>query len=231
MKRLLRSAAGKLGYEIRKSPPHRLVDFLRSRQIDVVLDVGANIGQFASQLRRAGYAGDILSFEPVPDIWSILEKNRAKDQHWRAFNVAVGPEPGIQTINVAKDTRYSSMLPLKVEAQEFHKDAFFTKSVDVKVTTIDQICSAMLGRRIFLKIDTQGYERQILEGAQSSFNSIWGIQLELPFDHLYEEVWNFDEAIAFARTAGFCLSYLVRVSFRTHDSVSWLEADCIFRRL
>jgi hypothetical protein len=86
------------------------------------------------------------------------------------------------------------------------------------------------GKNVFLKIDTQGFEQRVLEGARRSLEHICGLLLELPIVHLYENTWTFREALAYLENAGFVLSQVQPTNYLTVDPVSIVELDCVFRR-
>lgn len=114
-----RSIFRAIGYDIFKwhcVPPamaarKRLLDSLG---IDVILDVGANAGQFAPSLRDPmGYRGAIVSFKPLPDAFQHLASLAAKDSDWEAKNVALGTADGHLCLNVSKNRVSSSFLPIR----------------------------------------------------------------------------------------------------------------------
>ncbi|MBY0509067.1 MAG: FkbM family methyltransferase, partial [Rhodospirillaceae bacterium] len=83
---------------------------------------------------------------------------------------------------------------------------------------------------VFLKIDTQGYEREVLAGAGTLLKRCVGLQLELPIEHLYKDVWSFNEALAFVDNLGFVPAQIRMVNALHDDKASALEFDVIFRR-
>src|SRR5262245_943650 len=112
------------GFSVRRvaSDPD-LVSMIRSRQVDLVVDVGANTGQFALKLRQLGYSGRILSFEPVKSVFERLAVNAANDHNWDVLNLAVGDEVKEGSIHVSKMTLFSSMLQLTPAAAAYEKDS------------------------------------------------------------------------------------------------------------
>jgi hypothetical protein len=96
IKKLIRWIIGKAGYDIVKSLPvfARRKKLFDSFGINVVLDVGANVGLYAKDLRGARYKGRIVSFEPLSSAYSHLLKNKKADASWEAFNMALGDKEG-----------------------------------------------------------------------------------------------------------------------------------------
>ncbi len=228
-----------LGYDIRRTGSHfynsdfykRPIDFLRSRNIDLVIDVGANVGQYAESLRKDAYAGWIVSFEPIAAAYEELAALANKDGRWKAINMALGDKEGVANINVAQWSVFSSILPQLPAATTFDSEAQVVRSESVRVARLDDIFADLpKSTAAFLKIDTQGYEQQVLLGAPECLSSVLGVQMELPIMHLYEGTWKFHEAVAYMSDLGFEISNIVPVNYDKTDTVSLVEADCIFRR-
>jgi FkbM family methyltransferase len=224
---LTKSALRTRGYEILRVP--NLGDFLRSRDCDLVVDVGANAGQFASKLRPLGYRGAILSIEPLDDVIGELQAKAAPDPLWIVKQVAIGDRPGRMEINVSRNTVYSSILPLADLAQKF-ANTEITRTQAIDVDTLDNVLAEVPGKRPFIKIDTQGFEQQVLAGAARTLERCVGLLLELPVEHLYEGVWSFPQAIVHLEQLGFRLAQILPVNCRAEDAAAALEFDCVFRR-
>lgn len=229
IKRQVRKLARTFGYEIH----HRsetLGDFLQSRSIDVVLDVGANDGDFARFLRDEGYEHRIVSFEPVSTTFAKLQAASAADEKWFACNVALGDRTGSATINVSKDDHLSSFLGTTRFALDSRLQIETTRTETVAMKTLDEIYSKFASNRVFLKIDTQGFERNVLDGGTESLSKILGVQLEIPIYSLYANSWSFDEAIAYMTSAGFAVSQIRAVPHYERQVADVIELDCVFRR-
>ena len=229
-----KSLALNFGYEIRQTGSHfykRPIDFLRSRNIDLVIDVGANVGQYAEGLRRDAYAGWIVSFEPIAAAYEELAALANKDARWRAMNMALGDDAGLAKINVSQSPIFSSILPQLPAATAFSSRAQVVGCESVRIARLDDILMDLpKSKAAFLKIDTQGYERQVLLGAPECLSTVLGVQMELPIMHLYEGTWKFHEAVAYMSDLGFEISNITPVNYDQTDTVSLVEVDCIFRR-
>jgi FkbM family methyltransferase len=173
-KRIPRAFLLKRRIEIRRGP--RLVHFLESRGIDLVLDVGANVGQFAMLLRRLGFKGDIVSFEPVKAVFAELVTAASSDPKWAAKNFALGDTPGSTTINVSELSVFSSMMSLTPAAASFDKKSAVVRTEQISIAKMDDIFGDFEGRSVFLKIDTQGFEPAVLRGAVKSKECNWSFQ-------------------------------------------------------
>jgi FkbM family methyltransferase len=229
-----KSLALNLGYDIRRTGSHfykRPIDFLRSRNIDLVIDVGANVGQYGKSLRTDVYAGWIVSFEPIAAAYEELAALANKDARWKAINMALGENEGLAKINISHAAVFSSILPQLPAATAFDAEAQVVRSESVRVARLDDIFAELpRSKAAFLKIDTQGYERQVLLGARECLSSCLGVQMELPIIHLYEGTWKFHEAVAYMSDLGFEISNIAPVNYDQTDTVSLVEVDCIFRR-
>jgi FkbM family methyltransferase len=205
-----------------------LIDFIEDRKIDVVIDVGANIGQFGESLRAEGYRGRIVSFEPVESEFQTLSKKAAADGNWVAYHCGLGAAPGEAIINVSELTVFSSILPSTSAAALHDSRAAIQRTETIYIDTLDQVAVGLSGE-ILLKIDTQGYERQVIEGGRQTLSRVKGILLELPIIHLYEGEWQFHEAVKFMAEAGFIPAQIQPVGYHGKDKVSLIEVDCLFR--
>jgi FkbM family methyltransferase len=202
-----------------------LRDLLRALQINCVIDVGANRGQFASELRGLGFAGRIVSFEPVAREFAILSERFAHDPRWTGHRIALGRESMRTTINVPRLTVRSSLLnPLNRQAGMAVEE--------IEVRRLDQlfasIVDGMARPRVFLKMDTQGYDLAVFEGAAQCVAQIVGLQSELSVKPIYEGMPHYIEALAAYEAAGFELQNLSVVS-RTREG-GLLELNCFMKR-
>jgi FkbM family methyltransferase len=229
MKQLIQSGLRRFGLELRRTGFNRdVMDFIVDREIDTVLDVGANVGQFGESLRANGYRGKIISFEPILSVHRILAAKASADGNWQTHNFALGDAASETTINVTDYSTFSSILPQTVAATQFDDTAAVTHSESIKVRTLDDCCPALAGNPL-LKIDTQGYERQVLGGARHALPMMKAVLMELPIIRLYEGIWRFHEAIEFMAEIGFVPAQIHPVNYHSVDTVSLVEVDCLFR--
>lgn len=175
----------------RRLSPHwsQLLAILKHRQINTVFDVGANTGQYATFLRQAGYDGRIISFEPLSDAHAELQEASAGDGKWAvAPRMALGHRIGKATVNRSAESDMSSILPLTQEALTFTPSSEMTDTEEVGLTRLDEVFDryATPDDRVFVKVDTQGYEAAVLLGAMNRMDRIDGWQLELSLVKLYE---------------------------------------------
>lgn len=201
----LRLSLHRAGVSIGRDPyVNRVARLLEHRGITTVLDVGANVGQFARMIRGAGFGGDILSFEPLSDAHRRLRRRSRRDDRWHAFNLAVGAELGPATIHVSDNSYSSSLLTMTDRHLEAAPGSETIGHEDVEVTTVAQVVAdhGIDPSRTFLKVDTQGFERAVIAGAGPLIDDFAAVQLELSFVELYEGQELFDEGVETMRKHG-----------------------------
>lgn len=218
------------------SPAHnstlQLQMALNRFDIDLVFDIGANVGQFSSKLRSAGYKGSIVSFEPLSAAHRALSKSAIRDSKWQIHpRGAIGDYDGEIEINIARNSSSSSVLPM----MELHSSAAEGSAyVGVEKTFIHRLDSVIPEylakcRRPFLKIDVQGYEWQVLDGAREILPRIQGVFCELSLVPLYEGQRLWLEIITRLEREGFAL-WAIQPGFTDPRDGRTLQLDVIFFR-
>jgi FkbM family methyltransferase len=162
----------------------------RAQAVDVILDVGANIGQFASGLRRSGFQGQIVSFEPLSAAHGKLRAAAENDPLWTVMDrCAVGEKRGSARINIAGNSASSSLLPMLDRHRDAAPHSAYEGVEECPVVTLDDVIESSFrdGTTQFgLKIDTQGYEAQVLAGLSRHRGSVRVILCEMSLVPLYE---------------------------------------------
>ncbi len=210
-----------------RDPAHILVKLLNHYEVSTVLDVGANSGQYGRELRRAGYKGRILSFEPLSDPFRELAARAVKDPLWDAYQCAIGDTHGTVTLNVAGNNgKSSSVLEMLDAHREACPEANYVGTVEAEMRTLDEVTP---DGEVFLKLDVQGFEREALAGAANVLSRCVGMQLELSLAPLYEGGMPYREALDFADRRGFTLLNLAPM-FNDPNTGRLLQADGVFMR-
>jgi FkbM family methyltransferase len=233
--KIIRSIANPVGYDIVKfkttNPAHIVLSHLNINDIKTVLDVGANAGQYSRELRKAGYRGRIISFEPVGEAYRRLMLNAKKDSKWQTFNFALGDTNGNTSINISGHSPSSSLLPMTSLHNEAAPGSEYLGEEEIEIKTLDAIFDTLrlTGEKVFLKVDTQGYEKKVMDGAINSLSGISGIQLELSATELYQGEENYYSLCSFLEERNF---HLVRVipGFSSKKTGEMLQFDAIFFR-
>lgn len=217
------------GFDIVRVPS--FAKHMRRLGVTLVFDVGANEGQFAKRLRRDGYAGKIVSFEPIAESFARLQSAAHIDPNWTAINLALGDMPGEIDLRVAKSTVCSSIRAANEKIIGQYPDDFGMRSIEkVKIATLDDLMDKFVKPDdvILLKIDVQGYEDAVLAGANKALDRIAALQLELSLSPLYQGEHLMAEQIQFLAAKGFALIDLANVF---HDpSGRLLQVDGFFAR-
>ena len=204
----------------------------RYRGINLVLDVGANSGQFGSSLREAGYTGRIVSFEPLESARKRLLAASAGDAEWEiAEKAAIGREEGEIDIHVSANSVSSSALDMLDAHLRSTPEARYVGMERVRLRRLDSVAIPYLrpGSVTLLKIDTQGYEDRVLDGAAAILPRMAGIQLELSLVPLYREQVLLPEMIERLRRLDFDL-WAIWPDFADADSGRLLQVDATFLR-
>ncbi|NRQ49339.1 FkbM family methyltransferase [Aeromicrobium stalagmiti] len=198
---------GRRGFELRRHPAVRRQAMLKQHDVDLVLDVGAAGGGYGTSLRSFGYTGRIVSFEPIAAAFADLSATIAGDRLWTARNTALGAEAGEATINIASNSTSSSILPMLDTHIEAAPSVRYVGQETIAVARLDDEAAPLVAehRRPFLKIDTQGFEREVLAGGTETVSACVGIQLELSLTPLYGGGMLIDEAVGWAYAQGFQL--------------------------
>ena len=239
IKRTIQRRVRALGYDIseyveQSTLGSHLETLFARRAIDCVLDVGAHHGEYGRYLRRMGYTGAIVSLEPVAASFARLQEHCAGDPAWRAHHLALGAQKGAQPISVSTGTTFSSFLsPTSYAFQQFPRSTAVRGTEVVDVRRLDQVLEELVTHlrepRIFLKLDTQGYDMNVIEGAQSCLDRILALQTELSVKAVYQGAMGMGEALARLNDLGFELTGIFPVT-RDSDGLRVIEFDAVMVR-
>lgn len=226
-----------LGWDVRKlehaNTEQEVLKSVLSATLPVaVLDVGANIGQYAKLIRSSGYRGLIVSFEAIPGIHAQLTQQAKKDESWMiAPCAALGSSKGELQMNLAANSVSSSLLPMKAIHEEVEPASAYVGTQTVRVERLDEWAAPIVPARgnLFLKVDTQGYEKEVLAGASALLDRVAAIQLELSLIPLYENAPSFVEMVAYTEGLGYDLFGIVP-GFKDVRSGRLLQVDGFFVR-
>lgn len=220
-----------LHFRNRLSAGNEYTDLMRRYGINLVLDVGANIGQYSRNLIRNGYRGRIVSFEPLPDAYARLDQSRWSFRSWQVEPFALGGQDSRQTLNVAGNSMSSSLQGMLANHLQAAPESAYVDACEVAVRRLDSVFDRYFreGDRCYMKLDVQGHEHHVLEGASGCIESITAIQMELSMEPLYEGQCVWQQAIESMESMGFQLM-LLSPGFRDRRTGAMLQADGIFIR-
>lgn len=215
------------------SHSHHLRSLFSDLRVDCVFDVGANRGQFGQFLRQqVGYEGLIVSFEPVIDMFHQLSSVAQNDAKWRTYQFALGSTDEVRSINVMRSDQFSSFLsPVRDAIPAYSNLNLVDHTETVKVNRLADVVAALRSEfgfeRAFLKLDTQGYDLEVIAGAGPNLADFVALQSEMSVQPIYQGMPNYRRAIDVLESMGFVISNLFAVSVENQRLV---EFDCVMIR-
>ena len=227
----------RVGFELRRfsveqSENARFISMLRTHNVNLIFDVGANAGQFGVLLREIGFDGKIVSFEPLSDARENLLNIRKNDPLWQiALQTAIGEENGEIEIQIAGNSQSSSVLDMLDTHVRAAPDSKYIGKEKVALRTLDSIAPDYMDSNsiAFIKIDTQGYETQVMNGAKKLMSQIVGLQVEISLVPLYKGQCLFDEMLKKLKNDGFEL-WSISTVFSDPNTGQLLQVDATFFR-
>jgi FkbM family methyltransferase len=182
-------------------------ELIAKQAIDTVLDVGANEGRFALQLRDEGFTGRIVSFEPLSSAYVLLASASAADLSWECLRLALGSKTGEATLNVAGNLASSSFLPMDSGLSELEPRLAYTGTEECSLSTLDVLAPDLFQpeERFYLKLDVQGFELEVLRGAEATLDRVLALDVELSLTRLYDGAPLMDEVVAYLAERDYAL--------------------------
>ncbi|MGW0822930.1 FkbM family methyltransferase [Streptomyces sp. NPDC002845] len=206
---------------------------LTSYDVNCVFDVGANAGQYGKRLRRFGYRGRIVSFEPTADAFARLEQAAKDDPEWRVCHFGLGREDAVRSIHTGWNSM-NSLLPPSDYGRDRYKRFANTRTEEIEVRRLDGVMEEALDGiadpRPYLKMDTQGYDLEVFAGAGKRIADFVGLQSEVAALQLYEGSPGMHEAIAAYEGSGFGTTGMYPVT-RDPATGCVVEFDCVMMRV
>ena len=228
MRNTIRNLVKKSGFDVIRYRSHHI---LQHYKFDLVFDIGANAGQYARELRALGYKGKIISFEPQSKAYSALAKSAENDPEWQAFNCAIGNKNEQSTINISENSGSSSLYDINDISIEAQPDTRYIGKETIQVKRLDSVFPDFYtgNQQVFLKIDTQGYEMNVLEGGLDALQHANGLQIEMSLFPVYRNSELFNEMLAYINDKGFRLVH-IKPGFTHPETGLMLQLDAIFLR-
>ncbi len=192
------------GYDITRleTPDYLFQKHLKMYKINLILDVGANIGQFAQLMFLSGFKGKIISFEPQQIPFSLIP---AKD-NWEKVNTALGNFNGFTNINISKSSVCSSIPKNNTILTDEYERACYINQERIEVRKLDSIYHSYIqpADKVFLKMDVQGYEREVMLGAKQFIRDyVVGMYVEMHTQQIYENEPLMEDQITYVKNLGF----------------------------
>ncbi|SEG49094.1 methyltransferase, FkbM family [Bryocella elongata] len=238
---VVNSGLERLGFTISKLPgrntlARHLQEALREGRIECVIDVGAHHGEFGSLLRSLGYKGRIVSFEPSAEAYGCIGPVCAADGNWEVHRLCAGAFDGTAELLRFQAAEFNSLHAPSTFGEaswlSSHLEPGGTEAIAIRRldTLLPELGIDAANTRLYLKIDTQGHDLQVLAGASGILPSVPQFQMELSALCLYEGTPNMEEVIASCRTLGF-LPQAIHPVWSNGPERPILEWDCVFRRV
>ncbi|MGJ0117896.1 FkbM family methyltransferase [Williamsia sp. MIQD14] len=235
--RTIRRALHRAGVDVVRypglGPAVMLVRMLDHAGVETVIDVGANGGRYGREIRDAGWTGSIVSFEPLSEPFARLETEARRDALWTAHRYALGDRDETARMHIANNAGESSSM---LDMLDGHRAAApgigYVGDEEVAVRRLDGLTIAEIAshERCFLKIDTQGFERRVLEGATRFVaDRCVGVQLELSLVPMYSEGMSLQDGAAFAAQHGLEIAALYP-GFTDITTGRMLQLDAVYLR-
>lgn len=205
---------------------------LKVASINVVFDIGANEGQFAREIRECGYTGDIVSFEPLSSARKKLLTFASVDPNWEVHDQsAIGDQDGEIEIHIAGNSVSSSVLPMLESHLSAAIGSAYIDSERVPISRLDLVANRYLTpeSKLLIKIDTQGFEWQVLDGARETLQQACGVLCELSLVPLYDGQRLWRDIVHRLEAEGFMLWALLK-GFTDPRTGQYLQMDGIFLR-
>ena len=213
MKKIINSITSIFGYKFKKTKwlyekNINLIKSINKNNINSIIDVGANSGQFAEEVFKNGFNGNILSFEPLKLEHSFLlnKKIKMKKYHWEiAERCGLGSLEKKLNINISGMRQSSSVLDISEIHTNLYPDSVNIGKEEIDIFPLDNFYNKIINmkKNILLKIDTQGYELEILKGAKKTLDYIDAIYAEVSLVELYKNQPLYDEILDYIKKGGF----------------------------
>jgi FkbM family methyltransferase len=235
IKALLKQTIAATGFELKRTASSNSEEACAGRLMtrtspDLIIDVGANEGQYGLKIMQSMPQARLISFEPLPKAHKKLSEEARRYAQWTVGErCAIGSFEGETEINVAENSVSSSILPIGTRHVQASPPSHYVARERVPIRRLDAIIPQYLsnGRRAYLKADAQGYERQVLEGAEGIMHNLAALQLEISFAELYQGQTLAFEMIDIVRQRGFRL-FALSNTFSDPTTGELLQADAFF---
>lgn len=208
----------------------QLIKSLQYNNIDLIVDIGANQGQFALEMFENGYLGKIISIEPSMEAHEVLKLKSKRYKKWVIYpRMAIGNNNISSKLNISANSVSSSVLDILPLHTNSAPDSMYIRTEKVQMNRLDNYYNTLIKHKnILLKIDTQGYEDYVLEGSKKLINSpnVKGILIEVSFDKLYKNQKTFNHIYNKLYKKGYKIWSVEKV-FLDHKSGKTLQADML----
>lgn len=207
-----------------------LQEIFAKYSIDLVLDVGANRGQYIDFIRtQVEFDGPLICFEPDPGLAGDIEKKVTVDRHLKVYPLALGSENTEMEFNCMLNAEFNSFLTPDHSVVTHCDQNRVSERRSVQVRTLESMLDSLgydaLMPRIYLKMDTQGYDLEVMKGCGKYLEKIVAVQSEISFLPIYEGMPSYRESLDFFANLGFDVTGLFPVNRDPQKRI--IEMDCV----
>ena len=232
MKGIIQKLLNKTGFQLKRYPDYdfaRRIKIMNYCNVDTLFDIGAATGGYATNIKELGYRKKIISFEPLKNAYEILKKNASKYDNWLVNHYALGNEDTKCILNVAGNSDSSSILNMLPEHFNNDPSSKYTRQEEIEIKKLDTVFNSFCSKEnvVMLKIDVQGFEKNVLDGAKETLPYVSVIQVEMSLVPLYENQMLFFEMIHYLDDKGFTL-FSLENGFSNPRTGRLLQTDGIF---
>jgi FkbM family methyltransferase len=211
-----------------------LQTLIEKYRITCVIDIGANTGQFAGNLRELGFVGRIISFEPAAKASGLLAAKAAIDKKWEIMPFALGNKNQTKSLQIFSDDTFSSFKKINQAGKKtFGKFLQRKKIENVQIFKLDKIVPKIfrkgIPRGLMIKTDTQGYDLEVLRGARKILRKTRIVVTEAATEAIYTKAPEYSEIFSFLKTYGFLPGGFYPSAHRA-DSLAMIEFEALFLR-
>lgn len=229
-KACVNSILRRFGLEIRRTRRYRAYGWLRGWGICTVLDIGANVGQFASLIHGILPEARLYSFEPLDDCYQQLAKRMGHVKTFVGFKLALGDKNGREQIYRNDYTPSSSLLPVDDLLTKSFPFASSVTPQEIEIRRLDDLaCECALVEPILMKIDVQGLEDKVILGAERVLGRTSVVIVETSFKRLYKGQALFDQIYRLLSDRGFIYMGSEH-DIRNPKDGTLLQSDAVFLR-
>jgi FkbM family methyltransferase len=173
-------------YDGRKFPERKRAELMQEVGTNLVIDIGANVGQYVREIRSNGFSGRIIAFEPLRAAFEQLAKLAEGDPGLTVHRLALGESEHDAPINVAANSWSSSLLAITETHLSATPESVYVGEELIEIRPLDSLHLIRPDDVAWIKIDTQGSEASVLSGGQETFKRAEAIEIELSYLALYE---------------------------------------------
>ncbi|HVI44175.1 MAG TPA: FkbM family methyltransferase [Chitinophaga sp.] len=198
-------------------------------ELQTVLDVGANQGQFALAATHFYPNASIHAFEPVPETYAVLQRNTRRSSNIHTYNFALGSNTGTLEFYSNAYSHASSALEVSELQRKTLPFTANVQQIEVPVKRLDEWLQGIrVNAPLLLKLDVQGFEKEVLKGAANCMDRVDYLLFETSFVAMYNGEPLFDEMHNYVKSLDF--EFIAPVSFLQSDELQILQMDLLYRR-